>query len=135
MSDLNIYDYIIVGAWSAGSVVASRLSENGKYSVLLLEAGGQDRYTIRHRLKDGLGLELFFDWAKVPIGMYKLWMNPDYVWQFSTMPDEYMAGQKHYWPRGKIRPFNQVARWCDHWYRHWTFRHAGSPSDGRWNPP
>ena len=102
MADARTYDYVVVGAGSAGSAVAYRLSEDGRHSVLLLEAGGQNKYTLRHRIKDGLGLDTFLDWAKVPIGTLKLWVNPDFVWAFNTLPEDNMKGQSHYWPRGRM---------------------------------
>ncbi|MCP5155551.1 MAG: GMC family oxidoreductase N-terminal domain-containing protein [Ectothiorhodospiraceae bacterium] len=96
------YDYIVIGAGSAGSAVANRLSESGRFSVLLLEAGGQDRYSLRNRMRDGRPWDVFLDWAKVPAGTLKLWTNPDYVWSFTTEPESNMKGQSHYWPRGRM---------------------------------
>jgi choline dehydrogenase len=79
------YDYIIVGAGSAGCVLANRLSANGRHSVLLLEAGPPDA----------------FPWIHVPIGYAKTMFNPRYNWCFYTEPDPGMNGRKIYWPRGK----------------------------------
>jgi choline dehydrogenase len=64
------FDYIITGAGSAGCVVASRLSESGRYRVLLLEAGAPDRYP----------------WIHIPLGYHKLYANPGYNWMFESEP-------------------------------------------------
>src|SRR5690606_15856243 len=65
------YDYIVVGAGSAGCVMAARLSEGGRHRVLLLEAGPEDRYP----------------WIHVPIGYAKTMFNPALNWMFRTDPD------------------------------------------------
>ncbi|MFB3046057.1 MAG: GMC family oxidoreductase [Acidiferrobacterales bacterium] len=80
------FDYIIVGAGSAGCVLANRLSANGKHRVLLLEAGPVDRYP----------------WIHIPIGYGKTMFNPKYNWCFYTEPDPGMNNRKVYWPRGKV---------------------------------
>lgn len=79
------YDYVVVGAGSAGCVVAARLSENGRHSVLLLEAGPRDDYL----------------WIHIPIGYGKTMFHPAYNWGFHTDPDPGMNGRKVYWPRGR----------------------------------
>lgn len=84
MSDA--YDFVIVGAGSAGCVLANRLSENGRYSVCLLEAGPPDRYP----------------WIHIPIGYAKTMFHPVYNWGFYTDPDPGMNGRRIYWPRGKV---------------------------------
>ncbi|MCQ4271664.1 choline dehydrogenase [Pseudomonas kuykendallii] len=79
------YDYVVVGAGSAGCVLANRLSENGRYSVCLLEAGPPDRYL----------------WIHIPIGYAKTMFHPVYNWGFYTDPDPGMHDRKIYWPRGR----------------------------------
>ncbi len=80
------YDYIIIGAGSAGCVLANRLSENGRYSVLLLEAGGRDTYR----------------WIHVPIGYGKTMFNKDVNWGYWTECDPGVHSRSIYWPRGKV---------------------------------
>jgi len=79
------FDYVIVGAGSAGCVLANRLSSNGRHTVLLLEAGPPDTYP----------------WIHVPIGYAKTMFNPRVNWCFQTDPDPGMNGRRIYWPRGK----------------------------------
>ncbi|WP_260854633.1 GMC family oxidoreductase [Paraburkholderia sp. BCC1884] len=81
------FDFIVVGAGSSGATLATRLAERGAGKVLLLEAGAP-------RDKDF--------WVKVPLGVAKLLLNPDYVWPFNTEPQPQLAGQKIYWPRGRM---------------------------------
>lgn len=80
------FDYIVVGSGSAGSVVASRLSEDPNLSVLLVEAGGSDK-SLRIAMP-GLASSLFGD--------------PKYDWCFTAEPDQTRAGQRDYMPRGKV---------------------------------
>ena len=79
------YDYIIVGAGSAGCVLANRLSESGRYSVLLLEAGPRDNNL----------------WIHLPIGYAKTMFHPVYNWGFYTEPEAGMNQREVYWPRGR----------------------------------
>jgi choline dehydrogenase len=81
----NTHDFIVVGAGSAGCVLANRLSENGKYSVLLLEAGPKDSYP----------------WIHVPIGYGKTMFHKVYNWGFYTEPEPGMHNRRIYWPRGR----------------------------------
>ncbi len=82
-----IYDFVIVGAGSAGCILASRLSESGKYTVLLLEAGGKD--------------DSF--WFKIPVGYAKSYYNPDVNWMYQTEPEKELDGRRIYVPRGKVQ--------------------------------
>ncbi len=79
------FDYIVVGAGSAGSVLAGRLSENPSTRVLLLEAGPPDRSF----------------WIHLPIGYGKTMWDKTYNWCFHTDPDPNMNSRRIYWPRGK----------------------------------
>ncbi len=79
-------DYIVVGAGTAGCVVASRLSQNPKNKVLLLEAGGSDRRF----------------WIRVPVGYGRTFGDPRVNWMYRTEPDPALAGRQGYWPRGKV---------------------------------
>ncbi len=80
------YDYIIVGAGSAGSVLANRLSESGRYSVLLLEAGGSD----------------LTPYVQMPIGYGKTYYDERVNWKYQTEPVENLNGRTSYWPRGRV---------------------------------
>jgi choline dehydrogenase len=79
------YDYIVVGAGSAGCVLAARMSEDPATRVLLLEAGPPD-----HSL-----------WIHLPIGYGKTMWDSRYNWCFHTDPEPTMNGRRIYWPRGK----------------------------------
>ena len=79
------YDYIIVGAGSAGCVLANRLSREASKRVLLLEAGGRDWYP----------------WIHVPVGYFKTLHNPLTDWSYKTEPDPGLNGRAIDWPRGK----------------------------------
>ncbi len=80
------YDYIIVGAGSAGCVLANRLSADPAVRVLLLEAGGRDTNP----------------WIHIPVGYFKTMHNPKTDWCFRTEPDPGINGRSIPWPRGKV---------------------------------
>lgn len=82
----DVYDYIVVGAGSAGCALATSLSENGRHSVLLLEAGTDDRWI----------------WTRIPAGVYYLLRSERGLWRFFTEPEPEMKGRRIFWPRGKI---------------------------------
>lgn len=79
-------DYVVVGAGSAGCVLANRLSADGKHRVALLEAGGSDRRF----------------WLRVPIGYGRTFFDPRVNWMYQTEPDPGLAGRSSYWPRGRV---------------------------------
>ncbi|MCW8205823.1 choline dehydrogenase [Verminephrobacter aporrectodeae subsp. tuberculatae] len=83
--DAEEFDYIVVGAGSAGCVLASRLSEKPETRVLLLEAGPRDTSP----------------WIHLPIGYGKTMWSNTVNWRFETDPDPNMNGRRIYWPRGK----------------------------------
>ena len=80
------YDYVIVGAGSAGCVLADRLSANPANRVLLLEAGGRDWHPYIH----------------MPAGLGKLAENPRHNWDYHTEPEPNLDGRRLWWPRGKV---------------------------------
>ena len=80
------YDYIVIGAGSAGCVMANRLSADPGNRVLLLEAGPEDKNF----------------WIHVPIGYGKSVVNSDVNWCLESEPEEYNFGQKYFLPRGKV---------------------------------
>lgn len=87
MSELdNTYTYIVVGAGSAGCVLANRLSADPKISVLLLEAGSRD----------------WNPWIHVPVGYFKTMHHPATDWCYITEPDPGINDRQLQWPRGKV---------------------------------
>jgi choline dehydrogenase len=80
------YDYIIIGAGTAGCVLANRLSADKSKRVLLLEAGGKDDYF----------------WIDVPVGYLYTIANPRTDWCYKTQPDEHLAGRSIHYARGKV---------------------------------
>ena len=80
------YDYIVVGAGSAGCVLANRLTEDGSTTVLLLEAGGKDSSP----------------WIHIPVGYAKTLKDPKVNWLFETEVDPTSGDRPHVWPRGKV---------------------------------
>ena len=80
------YDFVVVGAGSAGCAVASRLSEDSRTRVLLLEAGPRDTSF----------------WVHLPIGYGKTMWSDAVNWRFHTEPEPNMANRRIYWPRGRV---------------------------------
>ncbi|RWE80204.1 MAG: choline dehydrogenase [Mesorhizobium sp.] len=83
---MQTYDFIIVGSGSAGSVVADKLSASGRFSVLVLEAGGTD--------------QRFY--VQMPLGYGKTFFDPAVNWNYKAEPDPGLAGNADHWPRGKL---------------------------------
>lgn len=81
------FDYVIVGAGSAGCVLASRLSQGGARTVALIEAGGRD--------------DSF--WFRIPVGYAKSYFDPRVNWMYSTEPEAALDGRRIYAPRGKVQ--------------------------------
>ncbi|MBS9721206.1 choline dehydrogenase [Tianweitania sp. BSSL-BM11] len=80
------YDFIVIGAGSAGCAVAARLTENGKHRVALIEAGPKDTSP----------------WIHLPLGYGKTMWDERINWKLYTQPDPNMGGRRIYWPRGKV---------------------------------
>jgi choline dehydrogenase len=83
---MQTFDFIVVGSGSAGSVVAEKLSASGRFSVMVLEAGGTD-----HRC-----------YVQMPLGYGKTFFDPAVNWNYKTEPDPGLAGNADHWPRGKL---------------------------------
>lgn len=81
-----MYDYIIIGAGSAGCVLANRLSEDPKVKVLLLEAGPRDWHPFIH----------------MPAGLAKLVARKDINWNYDTAPEPHLHNRALWWPRGRV---------------------------------
>lgn len=86
MIDPETYDYIVVGGGSAGCLLAARLSDDARASVLLLEAGPRD----------------LNPWLHVPSGFFKTINNPRYDWRYSTEPEPALCNREIAWPRGRV---------------------------------
>ncbi|MGX9576232.1 GMC family oxidoreductase [Mesorhizobium sp. f-mel] len=83
---MQTYHFIIVGSGSAGSVLAERLSASGRFSVLVLEAGGTDRRF----------------YVQMPLGYGKTFFDPAVNWNYKTDPDPGLDNNADHWPRGKL---------------------------------
>jgi choline dehydrogenase len=81
------YDYIVVGAGSAGCILANRLTECGKYSVLILESGGSDNSF----------------WFKIPVGFAKTFYKRSCNWMFYSEPEKELGDRRVYCPIGKVQ--------------------------------
>ena len=80
------YDFIVVGAGSAGCALANRLSADPTNRVLLIEAGGKDSSP----------------WIHMPVGYFKTIHNPSMDWCYQTQPDTGINNRVLKWPRGKV---------------------------------
>ena len=80
------FDFVIVGAGSAGCALAHRLSADGRFSVAVIEAGGRD----------------VSPWIHIPVGYFKTMGNPALDWCYRTEPDPGLNGRSIPWPRGKV---------------------------------
>ena len=85
-ASIGTFDYIIVGAGSAGCVLADRLTASGRFRVLLLEAGARDRNP----------------WIHIPIGYSRFFRDPRHNWMYETEPEPELHGRKVFQPRGKV---------------------------------
>ncbi|TMJ05996.1 MAG: choline dehydrogenase [Alphaproteobacteria bacterium] len=86
MLETGTFDYIVVGAGSAGCVLAIRLTASGRHRVLLIEAGGEDRNL----------------WIHVPIGYAKLFADAKHNWLYNSEPEPELGGRSIIQPRGKV---------------------------------
>lgn len=83
---MDTFDFVIVGAGSAGCILANRLSENGRFSVCIIEAGGSDQRP----------------WIQIPIGYGKTYYQKAVNWMYTTERNPAMDDRQSYWPRGKV---------------------------------
>ena len=81
------FDFVVVGAGSSGAPIVDRLTASGRHSVLLLEAGPDDKGN---------------RWLSIPLGFAKTFLDPKVNWKFATEPEAELGGRRVYWPRGKV---------------------------------
>ena len=86
MKESDPYDFVVIGAGSAGCVLANRLTESGRYRVLLLEAGGEDRSL----------------WIHIPLGYGKNFTNPKVNWLYTSEQEPATGNRRIAQPRGKV---------------------------------
>ena len=80
------FDYIVIGAGSAGCAIANRLTEDPSKRVLLLEAGGRD----------------YNPWLHIPVGYYRTIFDKKLNWGYETEPEAALHGRRIAWPRGRV---------------------------------
>jgi choline dehydrogenase len=115
--EMSMYDFVIVGAGSAGCVLAHRLTEDPGVRVLLLEAGGSDKNLL----------------VRTPGMVGQLWRRR-FDWTFFTLPQEHLGGRRMHWPRGKVlggsSSINYMIYMRGHRDNYDAWRDAGSPGWG-----
>jgi choline dehydrogenase len=84
--DAGTWDFIVVGAGSAGCALAARLTESGRHRVLLIEAGEDDRWI----------------WLRIPTGVAKIVVGERALWRFHTEPEPGLGGRQLFFPRGRV---------------------------------
>lgn len=86
MTENRSYDFIVVGAGAAGAAAAARLAEDGRFTVLLLEAGIDDPWK----------------WLRIPLGVGIVLTGTRALWRFETQPEPNLYGRQIFWPRGRV---------------------------------